>query len=69
MIRYKITYCWWPRRLAQKQADGFEFVGWVWLQKARLVKNISHGWIAFLEEQTPEKLRTCPCCEQPWEHP
>lgn len=67
--RFKIAYTLLPRRLAMWNADrsGFDFVGWVWLQRARLVNNANHGWIAFVDEQTTDKLRTCPSCNQPWE--
>lgn len=61
---YKVAYVpWWrPLRLATRTPDGFIFIGWVWRQKARLVLNANHGWIAFDDEQTPEKLKTCACC-------
>lgn len=65
--RFKIAYVWWPRPLMQKHEKGFDQIGWVWRQKARLVNNMHHGWIAFVEEQTEPLLRTCPCCEQPLE--
>ena len=64
---FKIAYVpWWrPVRLAQRHNNGFDFVGWVWRQQARLVNNSHHGWIAFIDDQTPEKLKACPCCERP----
>lgn len=62
--RFKVAYVpWWrPVRLAVKTNEGFDFVGWVWRQKAYLVNNLNHGWIAFLDQQTPENLSKCPCC-------
>jgi len=48
-----------------KTADGYDFVGWIWRQKAYLVNNAHHGWIAFLDQQTPENLNRCPCCDRP----
>ena len=64
----KITYVPWyrPVRLAAWSTDRshFNFVGWVWRQKAYLVNNLAHGWIAFVEDQTPEKLNTCLACGQ-----
>jgi len=65
--RFKIAYVLWPRRLAHRTPEGFDFVGWVWMQRARLVNNLNHGWIAFVDEQTDEKLRTCPSCKKPIE--
>jgi hypothetical protein len=67
--RFTIAFVWWPRRLAMWKPDrsGFDFIGWVWWQRARLVNNSHHGWIAFADEQTEEKLRTCPCCGAPKE--
>ncbi len=70
--RFKIAYVpWWrPVRLAAWSTDndgkrtGFEFVGWVWRQKAYLVNNIHYGWIAFVEDQQPEKLEVCPSCKR-----
>lgn len=49
---------WWnlPIRLAHRDKDGLKFVGWVWNQRAYLVKNLNHGWIAFVEDQTPENI-------------
>lgn len=64
---FKIAYVpWWnPRPLMQKHDKGFDQIGWVWRQQARLVKNQYHGWIAFADEQTELHLRTCPCCNKP----
>lgn len=65
--RCKVAYVpWWrPVRLAVKTEDGFDFVGWLWRQQAYLVNNLNHGWIAFLDQQTPENLSRCPHCGQP----
>lgn len=62
--RFKVAYVpWWrPVRLAVKTAEGYDFVGWVWRQKANLVNNLHHGWIAFLDQQTPENLNRCQHC-------
>ena len=66
----KVSFVIWPRRLARHRdnirENGFEFIGWVWLQKACLTNNINHGWIAFLENQTEEKInpKVCECCKQ-----
>ena len=64
---FKIAYVpWWrPLPLMRRHEKGFNQVGWVWRQKARLVRNTHHGWIAFADEQTEELLRTCPCCDRP----
>lgn len=66
--RFKVAYVpWWrPLRLAKKnEQGGFDFVGWVWRQKAYIVNNLNHGWIAFVEDQTETKLKTCPSCGHP----
>jgi len=67
--RWKVEYVpWWrPRRLAVKQGESNNFVGWVWRQKAYLTNNIHHGWVAFVEHQTEEKLTCCPQCKRPLE--
>lgn len=69
--RFKIAYVPWYRpvrlvtRLLNKGDErGFEFVGWVWRQKAYLVNNLNYGWIAFLEDQRPEMLEICPSCKR-----
>lgn len=62
---HKVTFVLWPRRLAVKEAEGFSFVGWVWWQRARLVKNSYHGWIAFQDQQKEEHLRVCGSCGKP----
>lgn len=64
---FRVAYVpWWrPVRLAFRQPGekfAFDFVGWVWRQEAYLVKNLHHGWIAFAHDQTPERMKTCPCC-------
>ena len=64
-MNYKVIYCWWPRRLAKHEGNGFHYVGWVWRTRAFLVKNDNYGWIAFVGDQTPEKLASiCPCCHR-----
>lgn len=65
--RFKVEYVpWWrPIRLAARNENGFDFIGWVWRQKAYMVNNINHGWIAFLEDQTLKNLTICHCCKQP----
>lgn len=62
---FKITFCWIPHRLVLRTPERWWFIGWVWLKKARLVKNINHGWIAFAEDQTEELLAVCPSCGNP----
>lgn len=70
MSAYKIAYVpWWrPIMLMQRNegmGNGFKHIGWLWRVKARQVKNINYGWIAFVEDQTEEKLQECPCCRKP----
>ncbi|MDR7092290.1 hypothetical protein [Hydrogenophaga laconesensis] len=65
---FKVAYVpWWkPIRLAKRNAvGGWDFVGWVWRQRAYLVNNTAHGWIAFAEDQTPENIDVwfCPHCQ------
>lgn len=58
---YKSRFCWWPVRLA-RHADGrMEFIGWVWMQRAHLTKNLHHGWVCFLDS---EPFNRCPKCGQ-----
>jgi hypothetical protein len=61
---FKVVHIrWWhrPVRLAMKHGEGFDFIGWVWNQKAYLVRNLNHGWIAFAEDQTPENVDVWYC--------
>lgn len=61
--RFKVAFCVIPRRLAVHEGErGMRFIGWVWMQKAYLTNNLSHGWVAFLDNQTPDQLTKCPCC-------
>ena len=60
---------WWnlPVPLYRKDSDKFTKVGWIWNQPAYLVKNIHVGWVAFIEDQTAERLKhfevwSCSCC-------
>jgi hypothetical protein len=64
MSPFRVAYVpWWrPIRLAARHDKGFDFVGWVWRQKAYMVNNLNHGWIAFLEDQTTENMNRCPTC-------
>ncbi len=66
----KIAYVpWWrPVRLAMPVQAGkgnIKFIGWVWRARAHMVNNIHHGWIAFVDDQTPERLACCPVCDRP----
>jgi len=61
---------WWnlPIPLYRKDGDeGWTKVGWIWNQTAYIVNNIHYGWIAFVEDQTKERLQyldiwSCACC-------
>jgi hypothetical protein len=67
-MNFKITFVVWPRRLVRRDESNFlRFIGWVWMQKARLVRNLNHGWIAHVEDQTEARLSICPCCNKPLE--
>ena len=66
MCRFKVDFVWWPKKLAIKNKEEMRFVGWVWMQKAYLVNNLNHGWIAFVDQQTEEYLSVCPCCNKPF---
>jgi hypothetical protein len=37
-------------------------IGWVWRQRAALVRNLDAGWVAFTDDQTEQNLQ--PRCEQ-----
>jgi hypothetical protein len=64
---FRVAYVpWWrPIRLAARHANGYDFIGWAWRQKVYMVRNMHHGWIAFLEDQTEKNLTTCNCCGRP----
>lgn len=49
---------WWHKPIPLWSGTGPEArqVGWVWNQRAYIVKNIHAGWVAFVGDQTPENL-------------
>lgn len=52
----KTIFCLMPRKLAITSEFGLLLIGWVWLQRAELTKNIHSGWICIV---SPSKhLRT-----------
>lgn len=60
---------WWnlPIPLYRKDKDSWTKIGYIYNQKAYIVNNIHHGWIAFVEDQTQEHLSyldvwSCNCC-------
>ena len=58
---------WWnlPVPLMTRKSDSSLLqIGWVWRQRAYLVKNSYLGWIAIDDYQTKENLDIwfCPCC-------
>lgn len=61
-----INVRWWnfPIPLYARKTDELEKIGWVWRQRAYVVKNHYLGWIAILDNQTKENLDIwfCPCC-------
>ena len=59
----KIIFCFIPRKLVLRNATSFDFIGWVWWQKAYLINNLHYGWIAFADDQTEEKLNPKTCRE------
>ncbi|MBN9410878.1 MAG: hypothetical protein J0H69_17170 [Burkholderiales bacterium] len=65
---------WWhkPRPLMQRNpnGDGWKQIGYVWNQRAYMVNNLIEGWIAFIEDQTPDKidLWVCPYCSNSMDH-
>ena len=62
--RFKVAHIkWWhrPVKLIKRNGAFFEQVGWVWNQRAYLVNNLSEGWIAFIEDQTPENINVWFC--------
>lgn len=68
MRMFKTKFCLLPVRLARHIKDApddkpnMEFIGWVWLQRAHLTRNLNHGWAAFLDS-TPIVLH-CDKCGQ-----
>lgn len=65
MIKHKVKFCYFPVRLMQRNTaaneSGFDQIGWVWWQKAYLVNNLNYGFIAFLEDQTEDKMNKNVC--------
>jgi hypothetical protein len=51
---------WWPRPLFDPSTK--QRIGWVWRQRAALVRNLDAGWIAFADDQTEQNLK--PRCQQ-----
>lgn len=68
--RFKVKRLrWWnrPIPLYRKTAEGFTKIGWIWNQPAYIVNNIHYGWVAFVDDQTEERLKyldiwSCQCC-------
>ena len=60
-MRNKAMFCFIPRKLCLLNEKSFEFLGWVWWQKAYLVNNLNYGWIAFADDQNEENLNPKPC--------
>lgn len=58
------TIHWWnfPLPLVTRGPHAtFQRIGWAWRQKAYLVNNLTEGWIAFVEDQTQEKIDLFVC--------
>lgn len=57
---------WWhrPVPLYAKKDGNHVRVGWVWNQRAYVVRNLALGWVAFVDQQTPENIDVwhCPQC-------
>jgi hypothetical protein len=60
---------WWnlPIPLYRRDDEGWTKIGWIWNQTAYIVNNIHHGWVAFVDDQTEERLKyidvwSCQCC-------
>lgn len=54
---------WWqkPVRLVAKRDGEHVVVGWAWNQWAYVVNNLAMGWVAFVEDQTPENIDVWKC--------
>lgn len=65
--RFKVIDVPWYRRypLVVREPGGWRQVGWVSGQRAYMVNNLSQGWIAFVDDQTPENIDHwfCPNCK------
>jgi hypothetical protein len=54
-VKRKYIFCIWPRRLCRyvtkqdEQVEVIEVIGWVFMQKAHLEKNVTYGWISILD--------------------
>lgn len=60
----KLQFCYWPVKMVLGHNKGFDFVGWVWWQKAYLTHNLIYGWIAFAQDQLNEELMNPKTCEK-----
>lgn len=65
--RFKVEYVprWKKVPLYVHGKDEFRQVGWVSGQRAYLVNNLSLGWVAFVDQQTPDNIDHwfCPHCK------
>ena len=50
-----------PVPLVTRRGGDHVQVGWVWNQWAYLVNNLALGWVAFMEDQTPENIDIWKC--------
>ena len=64
---FKVVKVPWYRRypLLVREPEGHRQIGWVSGQQAYMVNNLHHGWVAFVEDQTPDKIDHwfCPNCK------
>ncbi|EKD89736.1 MAG: hypothetical protein ACD_33C00002G0028 [uncultured bacterium] len=70
MANFKTKFCWLPVRLVRhnplakedNNEPKLEIIGWTWLKKVPLVKNVNIGWVHVLDSKPYEY--TCPACGQ-----
>ena len=67
--RFRVVHLrWWHRPIPlydKKEGDEhYRKVGWIYNKKAYVVDNLFEGWVAFVKDQTPEKIDVwwCKCC-------
>lgn len=47
---YKRVFAIMPKRKCIRTSIGFEFHGWYWIRKVKLMKTNWNGWTAFAED-------------------
>jgi hypothetical protein len=49
----KTAFCFLPKRVVRHTNAGIEMIGWVWLRRVELTRNLNYGWLHFEKEVKP----------------